>query len=53
MKLNYLTPKEAKMPKELLLLQCVLGLETCKTKDDVIKIFEDVWKIARQRKKVK
>ena len=47
-KLNYLTEEEAKMSKDEILLQIVLGLQTCKTKGKVIKLLEDVYEIGRR-----
>jgi hypothetical protein len=41
-KLNYLSPKEAELPKDMVDLQIVLGLQSCKTKQDVIELLEDV-----------
>jgi len=42
MKWNYLTEKEAEMQSDLVDLQIVLGLQTCKTKGDVLELLKDV-----------
>ena len=41
-KLNYLSLKETEMPKDMIDMQIVLGLQSCKTKQDVIELLEDV-----------
>ncbi len=46
--LNYLTNKEAEMPLELALLQIALGLQTCKTKGDVIELLQDAVELGRR-----
>ncbi len=40
-KLQYLTEKELEMPKEMVDLQIVLGLQSCKTKSDVVQLLSD------------
>ena len=42
MKWNYLSDEEAKMKPELVDLQIVLGLQSCKTKKDVMDLLQDV-----------
>ncbi|MBE3095274.1 MAG: hypothetical protein IMZ52_09610 [Actinobacteria bacterium] len=42
MKWNYLTEKEADMEPDMVDLQIVLGLQTCKTKKDVLELLQDV-----------
>jgi hypothetical protein len=39
---KYLTLKEMEMPKDMIDMQIVLGLQSCKTKQDVIELLEDV-----------
>jgi hypothetical protein len=46
--LNYLTEEEANMPLEMALLQLVLGLQTCKTKDDVVELLRDAVELGRR-----
>lgn len=41
-KLNYLTEKEMELPKDMVNLQFVLGLQSCKTKNDVCDLLEDL-----------
>lgn len=41
-KLTYLTESELEMPKEMVNLQIVLGLQSCKTKNDVSELLEDL-----------
>jgi hypothetical protein len=50
MKLNYLTEEEAKMPLDMALLQIVLGLQTCKTKGDVVRLLKDAVELGRRQK---
>lgn len=45
----YLTEKEAKMDSDSVDLQIVLGLQTCKTKQDVLNLLKDV----RQHERLK
>ncbi len=47
-KLNYLTEKEAKMPLDLALSQLVLGLQSCKTKGDVVDLLKDAVELGRR-----
>jgi hypothetical protein len=47
-KLNYLTEKEAEMPLEMALAQITLGLQTCKTKGDVIELLKDAVELGRR-----
>jgi predicted RNA-binding protein associated with RNAse of E/G family len=50
-KYNYFTEEEVKtLSKDELLLQASLGLQTCKQVKDAIKIMEDVWQIAQEKK---
>ena len=49
MKWFYLTEKEAEMDSTLVDLQIVLGLQTCKTKQDTLNLLKDV----RQHEKLK
>lgn len=49
-KLNYLTETEAKMPLREALLQLTLGLQTCKTKKDVVELLEDAVELGRRNK---
>jgi len=46
---NYLTEQEATMPIEQSLLQLCLGLETCKTKEDVVELLKDAVKLGQAR----
>ena len=48
--LKYLTEKEAKMSLRECLLQLALGLETCKTKVDVIELLQDAVELGRRDK---
>jgi hypothetical protein len=41
--MSYLTKEEKNFELDLLLLQCVLGLEYCKTRRDVMNILEEVY----------
>jgi len=41
-KLTYLTQEEMKMEKEMVNLQVVLGLQSCKTRADVCELLEDL-----------
>jgi hypothetical protein len=52
-KFNYLTEEEARMPLDAALLQLTLGLQTCNTKMDAIKILEDAVELGRRRRKNK
>ena len=49
-KLRYLTEEEAKMPLDMALGQIVLGLQTCKTKGDVIELLKDAYELGRRAK---
>lgn len=49
MEYNYLTEEESKMPDEMVDLQVVLGLQSCKTKKDVRELLQDI----RTREKIK
>lgn len=42
LKWYYLTGKEVNMSSDDIDLQCVLGLQSCKTKADVLEIFHDI-----------
>jgi len=42
MKGDYLTEEEKKMPNEMKLLQYVLGIQSCKTKGDVLDILGEI-----------
>jgi len=58
MKWNYLSEQEAKMEPDLVDLQIVLGLQSCKTKKDVLELLQDVrqherLQIIEQQKKKK
>jgi hypothetical protein len=48
MKLHYLTEAEAIMPLDLALLQLALGLQTCKTKGDVVALLKDAVELGRR-----
>ena len=48
--LNYLTTKEAEMPLDMALLQLALGLETCKTKAEVVRLLMDAVELGRRGK---
>ena len=52
MKWNYLTDTESKMKPDLVDLQIVLGLQTCKTKEDVLKLLKDVRQHERLQKEI-
>ncbi|NOQ37549.1 hypothetical protein GQ472_01545 [archaeon] len=50
--MNYFNDDEAKnLPRRELLLQAVLGIQSCKTKEDGIKILDDIWSIAQDKKR--
>lgn len=42
MKWNYLSEQEASMEPNLVDLQIVLGLQSCRTKNDVMNLLKDV-----------
>ena len=46
---NYLTEEESKMPLDMALLQISIGLQTCKTKDDVKDLLMDAVLIGERR----
>jgi uncharacterized protein YukJ len=48
---NYLTDEEAKMPLKEALLQLTLGLQTCKTKGDVMRLLEDAVELGRREQR--
>jgi len=48
--MNYLTEEEAKMPLDFALLQLAIGLQTCKTKGDVVKLLEDAVELGRRQR---
>lgn len=48
-KFCYLSESEQKMPIHLALCQLVLGLQTCKTKYDVIELLQDVRALEERR----
>lgn len=48
MEFNYLTPEEATMPLEAILLQLCLGLQSCETKSDVVELLEDAVELGRR-----
>jgi len=39
---DYLTDEEKKMPIKMQLLQYVLGIQSCKTKGDVVELLEEI-----------
>jgi len=45
--MNYLTKEEVKMPLHLALLQLSLGLQTCKTKGDVVGLLMDAVELGK------
>jgi hypothetical protein len=47
--LSYLTETEAEMPLDLALLQISLGLQTCKTKGDVVNLLGDAVELGRRK----
>lgn len=51
MKTSYLTEEERKMPIEAILLQVALGLQTCKTKGDVVDLLREVYHLGYERGK--
>ena len=40
--LHYLTEEEFKMPQKMVDLQVVLGLQSCKSKSDVVELLSDI-----------
>ena len=50
-KIKYLTEEEKKMPKDLMLLQISLGLQSCKTKGDVVDLLNEVYDISKQNER--
>jgi len=58
MKWNYLSEQEVKMEPALVDLQIVLGLQSCRTKKDVLNLLKDVRQyerlqiIEQQRKRI-
>jgi hypothetical protein len=46
-KYNYLTMEESAMPSDSVDLQVVLGLQECKTKEDALKLLQDIRKHER------
>jgi hypothetical protein len=48
--MNYLTEEEARMPLEMALGQLVLGIETCKTRGEVINLLKDAVELGRRNK---
>jgi len=50
MKWNYVTEDEAKFEPDWFDLQIVLGLQTCKTKGDVLRLLKDVRRHERLQK---
>lgn len=46
--MNYLTEEEAKMPLDMALGQLVLGIETCKTRAEVINLLKDAVELGRR-----
>ena len=51
MKLNYLTEEEAKMPLDMALVQIALGLQTCKTKGEVVELLKDAVELGRRQER--
>jgi hypothetical protein len=47
--MTYLTEEEKKMPINMMLMQVVLGLQTCKTKGDVRELLQEVYDIGYER----
>jgi hypothetical protein len=47
--MSYLTYAEKKMPVRIMLLQVVLGLQTCKTKGEAATLLKEVYDLARRR----
>lgn len=48
MKLSYLTEDEAKMPLDMALMQLALGLQTCKTKGEAVRLLLDAVELGRR-----
>lgn len=46
---NYFTLNECdKLSKYDIILQAVLGIESCKTKKEVCEILEDIWQLGKE-----
>lgn len=49
--MNYFTESEVtKFTKNEIMLHASFGLQSCKTKSDVIEILEDIWDLANLRR---
>ena len=46
---TYFTKEELKMRKRELLLQVTLGLQSSKTKEDVMEILADIWQLGEKQ----
>lgn len=45
--MSYLTDEEKNMPLGVALLQLTIGLQTCKTKKDVVELLQDAVQLGR------
>jgi hypothetical protein len=51
--MTYLTDYEKKMPLDMMLLQAVLGIQSCKTKGDVMELLKEIYVLGYERGEAK